>query len=146
MNLTRLAVLILGTALTIPAWAQTNPAAPSLTAPTPAAPEVVATPILPIPVPPKPFDASQYKLLLNRTFIVRPGGPLTRAPQIVMCAAARVVKPSPAIDPQIIGPGPRFYFAPTEARSRDLAEMNVPAPSCAELAPPPSPNPTPEKR
>ncbi len=110
-------------------------------------------PLTPDPVVPKPFqfDASQYKLLLpNRPVNLKPQGPLVVANRILPndkpCAVARIMKPNPAIDPQMIphnaGPAPM----PIEPHSRDIAAMNVPAPSCTDIAAPQELNAGPEKR
>lgn len=140
MNLTRLILrLALIGPVCVSVWAQTAPVTPS--------------PVVPDAAVPKPFqfDGRQFKLLLpNRPIILKPGGSLSTALRAVPfnkpCAAARVVKPNPALDPQFAphnsGAAPR----PIETHSRDISEMNVPAPSCADpaaAAPPPA---TPEKR
>jgi hypothetical protein len=109
-------------------------------------------PLTPDPVVPKPFqfDASQYKLLLpNRPVNLKPQGPLVVANRILPndkpCAVARIMKPNPAIDPQMI-PHNGSPAMPIEAHSRDITELNAPAPSCMDVAAPPELNPSPEKR
>ena len=144
MNLTR---LLSGTILNVfgcaSMWAQTAPLTPA---------PLVPNSVVPNPAVPKPFqfDASQYKLLLpNRPVTLTPSGPLTAALQIVPgnrpCAAARIMKPNPAIDrgmlPRSSGPAP----TPIEAHSRDVTEKNVPAPSCADIATQQELNASPEK-
>lgn len=132
MNLTR---LILRLALTGPVcvsvWAQIAP-----------------SPVVPNAAVPKPFqfDGRQYQLLLpNRPIILKPGGPLNTALRAVPfnkpCAVARVVKPNPALDPRFAPHNSGAAPSPIETHSRDISEMNVPAPSCADLAaaaPPPA--------
>jgi hypothetical protein len=134
MNLTRLlcrAVAIASSCASI--WAQTAP-------------------LVPNPVVPKPFqfDGSQYKgLLPGWPVVLKPQAPVVIAKRIVIgkpCAIARVMKANPAIDPGMIphnaGPTPM----PIETHSRDIAEMNVPAPPCADIATPQELNAGPEKR
>jgi hypothetical protein len=95
-------------------------------------------PLTPSPLVPTPFqfDSSKYKLLLpNPQVILKPG----LAPGNKPCAVARIMKPNEAIDPQMIpqhsGPAPM----PIEIHSRDITEMNVPAPSCADIPAPEKP-------
>jgi hypothetical protein len=109
-------------------------------------------PVVPNPVAPKPFqfNGSQYKGLL-------PGWPVTlqpQSPRVIAnrlgpgnkpCAVARIMKPNPAIDPQMI-PHNGSPAMPIEAHSRDITELNAPAPSCMDVAAPPELNPSPEKR
>lgn len=123
MNLTRLlcrVVLIASGCASI--WAQTAPVVPN-----------------PVARTPFQFDASQYKgLLPGWPVTLKPRGPLVLANRLLPgnrpCAAARIMKPNPATDPGMIphnaGPAP----LPIEAHSRDITEMNVPAPSCADIA------------
>jgi len=113
-------------------------------------------PLTPDPVVPKPFqfNPSQYKgLLPGWPVIVKPQTPIVIANRILLnkpCAAVRIMKPNPAIDTQIApkmipqnsGPAPM----PVEAHSRDITEMNAPAPSCADVAAPQELNAGPEKR
>jgi hypothetical protein len=144
MNLTRLlcrVILIASSCASM--WAQTAPFTPS--------------PVVPNPVAPKPFqfDASQYKgLLPGWPVVVKPTAPIVITRQILLgnkpCAVARIMKPNPAIDPQIApqmiphnsGAAPM----PIEAHSRDITEMNAPAPSCADVAAQQELNAGPEKR
>jgi hypothetical protein len=117
-------------------------------------------PLMPSPVVPKPFqfDGSQYKgLLPGWPVVLKPQGPLIIANRLVPgnkpCAIARITKPNPAIDPQMIPHNPGSTPMPIEAHSRDITEMNVPAPSCVDIAasqtpirrtipaPPPDPRP-----
>jgi hypothetical protein len=82
---------------------------------------------------PKPFDWSRFKLIL-------PQPPAAKAPEpqriIRMlnrpCAVARITRPSPSID-LLIAPGNRKPGVPVEANSKDITEMNVPAPSCLDV-------------
>jgi hypothetical protein len=137
MNLTRLlcrSVLIASGCTSM--WAQTAP-------------------VVPNPVAPKPFqfNGSQYKgLLPDWPVILKPQAPLVIADRLVPgnkpCAIARIMKPNPAIDPGMIphnsGPAPM----PIEPHSRDITEMNAPAPSCADVRrviPLPVPPPDPQR-
>jgi hypothetical protein len=140
MNLTGLlcrVVLIASGCTSI--WAQTAP--------------VVPNPVVPDPVAPKPFqfNPSQYKgLLPGWPVILKPGSPVIVAHQILLsgrpCAAVRIMKPNPALDPGMIPRNPGRTPMPIEAHSRDITEMNVPAPSCADIAAPQPLNAGPEKR
>jgi hypothetical protein len=128
MTLTRMflrAVLIASGCTSI--WAQTAPLTP--------------LPVVPDPVAPQPFqfNGSQYKgLLPGWPVILKPQGSLVIANRIVPgnrpCAVARVMKPNSGIDPQMIPRQPGPAPIPTEAHSRDIAEQNVPAPSCGDVA------------
>lgn len=144
MNLTRLLCrAILLASGCAPMWAQTAPLTPS--------------PVVPDPIAPKPFqfDASQYKgLLPGWPVVVKPTAPIVITRQILLghkpCAFARIMKPNPAIDPKIapqtIPQNPGSTPMPVEAHSRDVTEMNVPAPSCEDVAPLQELNAVPEKR
>jgi hypothetical protein len=109
-------------------------------------------PLVPSPVAPKPFqfDGSQYKgLLPGWPAVLKPVKPLVIARQILLnkpCAAMRIMKPNPAIDPQMIPHNSGSAPMPIEPHSRDITEMNVPAPSCADIAAPQALNTGPEKR
>jgi hypothetical protein len=130
MNLTRfLCRVLLIASGCASAWAQTAPLTP--------------LPVVPDPVVPKPFqfNGSQYRLLLpNRPVILRPGGPLTTALQVIPgnkpCAVARIIRPNPSVDPKMIPQNSGSAALPIEAHSHDVTEMNVPAPSCADFAEP----------
>lgn len=84
---------------------------------------------------PLPFDGSRYTLVLpNRPVaprvILRPNAPVTARvmPNRRPCAVARIVQPKPGIDPQIVSATPKL----ADAHPEDLAETNVPAPSCSD--------------
>lgn len=117
-------------------------------------------PLTPTPVAPTPFqfDGSHYKLWLpNQPAVPKPQGPLVMASPLVPgnkpCAVARLMKPSSAIDPQMIAHNPRSPAMPIEANSRDITETNAPAPACSDIAahatirqviPAPAPPPDPQ--
>jgi hypothetical protein len=97
-------------------------------------------PLTPLPAIPKPFpfDGSKYKLLPPGGQVVlrqtpAPGAALRLVTPNRPCAVARIVQPNDAIDPQIVAGGLRPVITPN---SRDIAEANVPAPSCFDLAAP----------
>ncbi len=104
-------------------------------------------PLTPDPIVPRPFqfDASQYKgLLPGWPATLKPQAPIVIARQILLgsrpCAVARIMKPDPAIDPRMVARAPGL-----EIRSRDITEMNAPAPSCTDIAAPQALNTGPEK-
>jgi hypothetical protein len=109
-------------------------------------------PLVPNPAVPKPFqfDGSQYKgLLPGWPVTLKPQTPIVIAKQIIPgkpCAAARIMRPNPALDPKMIPHNFGSTPMPMETRSRDITEMNVPAPSCADIAAPQELNAGPEKR
>ncbi len=112
-------------------WAQTAPLTPS--------------PIVPNPEARKPFqfDGAQYKgLLPGWPVILKPQAQIVLANPILLnkpCAAMRIMKPNPALDPKMLDPKmiPQNSGSapmPVEPHSRDITEMNVPAPSCSDVA------------
>ena len=95
---------------------------------------------------PKPFDWSRFKLLVPPP---KPAMPLvilnTPKPLTVVgnkldkpCAVARITLPGPSIDPRIAPGSPRSSL-PMEANSKDITEMDVPAPSCLDIGRTPAP-------
>jgi hypothetical protein len=130
MNLTRLlCAIVLIASGCASMWAQTTPLTPA--------------PVVPNLVAPKPFqfDASQYKgLLPGWPAVVKPAAPIVIARRVLLnntpCAIARIMKPNPAIDPKMNPHNPGSTPMPVEAHSRDITGMNVPAPSCMDVAEP----------
>ena len=95
---------------------------------------------------PKPFDWSRFKLLVpppkGRTppVILNAPKPLTilGSNSNKPCSVARVTRPKALIDP-LIAPNKHRPALPGEANSKDISELNVPAPSCLDLGRLPNP-------
>ena len=119
MNLKRVILQVVFVAAASPLiWAQSAPVFPFT--------------VDPSPVVPKPFqfDGSKFKLLPPRGQVMLRQA---AAPSTWPCAVARIVKPSDAIDPQIVAGGLK---PAANTNSRDITEANVPAPSCLDVVAP----------
>lgn len=89
---------------------------------------------------PKPFDWSRFKLLVPPPKAPMPPVILNapKLPAVVSaksdkpCSVARIMRPNASIDP-LIAPNRQKPASPVEANSKDISELNVPAPSCLDL-------------